>query len=268
MSHLVLKDEQDNYYKNIYIAGAGTFLQKINLELEFIKDKTLSIRRINSSFSSIFVLDPKINKMPLSLWYIVLDLYTYFLNINNEICIHLYYNFINNTWKIFIPKQIITPVSVFTHQSLFCDISTGQDFTNNDYILSDYKKIGDSHLHPMGLSKFSHQDDDDELFKPGFHILVYNSLDDNNQSTESYPNLGHLGSFTYSGKRYYFNFLDKLIDHSNTGDRQVLYKDPHGNNILFHPNILRLIEISQFVPKKYRGSQMSDFNIKPIITCK
>lgn len=256
---LVFKDEMGRFYKRSYIQGGGIFLENI-------KDEDLNgvdVTTLNNSLVSLFVVDPKLTKIPLYLWCRVLDLYRYFFDIHNEVCVHLYYNFNTSQWRILVPKQIITPVSVLTNHSVYCDISTGENLKIGDLLLNNFTRLGDSHLHPMGLNRFSAQDDKDELNNTGFHILVYKSIYHEELCIQHYSNLAHLGSFTHFGKRYYFNFLQKLIDSSFSIDYHNNHKffDSEGKPIQFHSRVLDIIKLSKNIVN-YIHDSTDDVQVK------
>lgn len=235
-------DENQVIYSAREVDIWGKLLVNVpSLDLDQYKDSVLNL--IDSSITSYFSINSNITKIPLELWITLLDLYKYFLSIDNEICSHLYFSKSQNAWKILIPRQITTYGSLSTDQTDLYDITTGERFSLPS---KDFIRVGDSHLHPMGLDKFSIYDDIDELPKSGFHILVYNKP--NTGLLPTYKNFGHLGSFTFDNKRYYFDITKLINIEGSLNTNKFSLED--GAEVLFYPDILDVITTS------YTGDQI------------
>ncbi|MEI2423089.1 hypothetical protein V6O07_22630 [Arthrospira platensis SPKY2] len=257
-------DENNKIYTSASIENAGNFLRPLSKEEYNITEiNNNSLIPISSHLSCLFFLDKSIPKIPLDSWIRVLYLFEFFLSINYEVCIHLYFqspsqNFTDSQsnpscWKFLLPQQSVHSSFVNTKQFLLCDIISGQE--SNPSKLKPFFRVGDSHLHPMPLHSFSSTDDHNELNLNGFHILVstsnkyytssnpksvpyYSKLeklsleDINNENNLSpfnsilsqFPFFYHLGSFTFKGLRYYFNFTESLIDFNSSFDSSLTFE--------------------------------------------
>ena len=132
--------------------------------------------------SGIQLIDP-FPKLPKDLWarYIALcfymcpsgKLHTRFHDSQYEVQVCLLRDNATRTkWKIVVPKQTVSGVSVKSVLANNVDIETGEEYTQ--FPPEGWVHAGSSHSHNTMQAFFSYTDDKSELTVPGLHIVVGN----------------------------------------------------------------------------------------------
>lgn len=77
-----------------------------------------------------------------------------------------------NNWKVLVPRQEISPVTVEAITSESCDLETGEEY--RVFPPEGYAHAGSSHSHNTMSSFFSSKDDAGEINVPGLHFVIGN----------------------------------------------------------------------------------------------
>jgi len=139
-------------------------------------------------------------------------------------------------WKILIPRQIVTGVSVNATFDLFVDLVDG---TFYNHIPFGWAHVGSSHSHHRMGAFFSGTDDANELPFPGLHFVIGNLDNFNNyRSIVSIVCADHVRRYTH---------LEKIVDTTN-------------DDTTFHPNVLNQINLPKVKNKEYKDYLTQTFN--------
>lgn len=130
-------------------------------------------------------------------------------------------------WKILVPKQVVTAVSVNAQFDSFVDLIDG---TFYNHIPFGWAHVGSSHSHHTMGAFFSGTDDENELPFPGLHFVIGNLVDFNQYRSITSIVCG-------DHKRRYLN-LTQLVEITDTDDT-------------FHAHVLEQISLRKQKVKNY-----------------
>lgn len=146
-------------------------------------------------------------------------------------------------WKVTVPEQVITTVTVDSTTKKGCDISTGEEY--EVFPPEGYAHAGSSHSHNTMNAFFSSRDDSGELKVPGLHFVI------GRITKESYD---IKASVVFNRLRYVFH-VDQLIDLEGvTFEREATGVAKITDSVFeaFHENVHKFV--SKPAPKVYKST--------------
>lgn len=141
-------------------------------------------------------------------------------------------------WKIVVPKQVVSGVSVSAHLNDNIDIATGEVY--DQFPPQGWLHAGTSHSHNTMSAFFSSVDDKSELTCPGFHVVIGN-IDHTNKQ------------YTYASS-IVLRKMRKLIDIEECVDTKPMRRE-------FHEDVLDYIDTVVSANKKIYDEDASDKNL-------